>query len=705
MVDQSGYCNILSFLSIDFYRRIRHECLCAIKLLDNKTINSFHQLFLIKIPFYLQYDQIVSIKVDEKFYESITNRCDNDDDKVDYYNMNYPLTRKMIFNVMRKGLSDRVIYIAPIGYGNEFSIGIKLNPENAMNIVEKGPQSNQPEAENFRKFWGNKSEIRRFKDGSITESVLWCTANAPTGEKRLICQNIMTFLLKQHFNVNSDKINCISNQFEVVIRNIFNEMFETNEERSLNATRAFDEMGKELRNLKNLPLEIVSVLGTSSTFRYTDITPPLATAQATKNGFCNKEMKGKFLAQKVLNGIIQLAASGKWPDDLDAMRRIKAAFYIEIGKCMSTQFPSTITNVRSDCVEILKNKHLFQLKIVHPKEIALVKETISSANNLTKLYRTNEMSLKLEFESCLLPKLTSFLHGLHHRFPSYGPTVAIAKRWLYSQLIDGFLWPDECTELIIAEMYLKNNPMEPSSSPQIGFFRFLKYLAEFAHETEMVLVNFNDELDVDQISEMELKFRKDRKNFPPLYIATSIDLEHHGGIWSSRAPSINILKRVQMLAEYSLKFIAEDFTRMSCSLVKDLFTPSLDGYNLVIHLNERYVRRFDVVLHNFPNFKALQYERKPAPPAGVNFVAKFLSELREAFDDVALFFHNPIAASKIAMLWKEPVVNETKSFAASHVNLCYIDEESGRLRVNIDAILNDIQIMGKGIIKELEILE
>lgn len=153
------------------------------------------------------------------------------------------------------------------------------------------------------------------------------------------------------------------------------------------------------------------------------------------------------------------------------MRRIKAAFYVEIGKQMSKQFRSTTTQVMPDCVEILKNKHLFRLKIVHPKEIALAKEIISSSNNLTKLYKTNEDSLQLEFESSLLPKLTSFLHGMHHRYPSFGPTVAIAKRWLYSQLIDSFLWPDECTELIIAEMFLKNIPMEPSSSPQIGFFR------------------------------------------------------------------------------------------------------------------------------------------------------------------------------------------------------------------------------------------
>jgi U3 small nucleolar RNA-associated protein 22 len=127
--------------------------------------------------------------------------------------------------------------------------------------------------------------------------------------------------------------------------------------------------------------------------------------------------------------------------------------------------------VMPDCIEALKNKFVFRLRIVHPKEIALAKEEISPTNNLTKLYRENEESLRLEYESKVLPKLTSFLHGLHHRFSSYGPTVAIAKRWLYSQLIDSYLWPDECTELIIADMFIKNYPLEACLQPQTGFIR------------------------------------------------------------------------------------------------------------------------------------------------------------------------------------------------------------------------------------------
>lgn len=702
LVDSTGFCNILSMLSVDLYKRVRNECLSAIQMLDNKAVNSFHQLFLTDVPFYVQYDQVAAVKLDEKFYQSIVDRHGSAGDKINFHNLAYPHLRKMVLDVLRRGLSDRVSSVVPISQNdsNELIIGLILNPENTFNIVEKGPQSNAPEAEEFRKFWGGKAEIRRFKDGSITESVLWCPATAPMGEKRLICQTIVKYLLKLHFHIINDKINYIAPQFDVTVRNIFNDLNETNEERSLVAIKSFDELSRELRALNDLPLEIVSVLGIDAVFRYADATPPIKNGSVSKSGFINKQLKGRFRAQKVLNGIIQLSPSGKWPDELDAMRRIKGAFYIEIEKKMAAQFPDTTVHVTSDSIEAMKNRILFRLKIVHPKEVALAKEEISASNNLTKLYRTNEHSLRLEFDGTILPKLTSALHGLHHQFPCFGPTVAIAKRWLYSQMIDTFLWPDECTELIVAEMILKNIPTTPALQPQTGFIRFLHQLANFNPETEMVVVNFNDEIAEEQLQVLESKFQKARKNFPPLFIVTSCDFQNYG-IWSSRAPLINVLQRVKILAQHSISIIAENFTKLTTSIVNDLFTPSLVGYDLIIHVKQEYVKRHGVVLYNFSTFKPLTYEDKPAPPADINFVESFLNEIREAYDDFALFFYNPIGGSKIAMLWK-PSVAESREFSASHLNACKLDK--ARLRVNTEAILKDIKIIGQGLISSIEML-
>lgn len=53
----------------------------------------------------------------------------------------------------------------------------------------------------FRKFWGKKSEVRRFQDGSISEAVVWCSTSATLAQKRMICHQIVSYLLNEKFDI------------------------------------------------------------------------------------------------------------------------------------------------------------------------------------------------------------------------------------------------------------------------------------------------------------------------------------------------------------------------------------------------------------------------------------------------------------------------------------------------------------------------
>lgn len=171
--------------------------------------------------------------------------------------------------------------------------------------------------------------MRRFKDGTIAESVLWCPASSPLGEMRLIVKTIVTHLLQTHFNIIPAKINYIASQFDITIRNTSSSVNETNEEKSREIIQTFDELSKMLRFMKDLPLDIVSVTGTDAVFRYADPAPPCK-ASAVRSGKLNKSMQGFFRAQNSNNAIIQLSSSGNWPDSLDAQKRLKAAFFLKI---------------------------------------------------------------------------------------------------------------------------------------------------------------------------------------------------------------------------------------------------------------------------------------------------------------------------------------------------------------------------------------
>jgi hypothetical protein len=54
------------------------------------------------------------------------------------------------------------------------TVSFRLNPSQAGRIVDKGPLPElKAEVSEFRAFWGSKSSLRRFPDGSIREAVAW----------------------------------------------------------------------------------------------------------------------------------------------------------------------------------------------------------------------------------------------------------------------------------------------------------------------------------------------------------------------------------------------------------------------------------------------------------------------------------------------------------------------------------------------------
>lgn len=78
--------------------------------------------------------------------------------------------------------------------------------------------------------------------------------------------------------------------------------------------------------------------------------------------------------------------------------------------------------------------------------------------------------------------------------PSYGVTSCLIKRWLRSQLIDNYHFPDLAIDLLNASLYMQSAPYVASSLPQIGFLRFLKFFSEFDFNNQLIVINFNEKL-------------------------------------------------------------------------------------------------------------------------------------------------------------------------------------------------------------------
>lgn len=80
------------------------------------------------------------------------------------------------------------------------------------------------------------------------------------------------------------------------------------------------------------------------------------------------------------------------------------------------------------------------------------------------------------------------------QYPNYGPSTALIKRWLRSQLIDDSHLPDVVVNLLNAAVFLSTAPFDVPHLPQLGFLRFLRYVAEVDWKLQPVFVDFNQDI-------------------------------------------------------------------------------------------------------------------------------------------------------------------------------------------------------------------
>lgn len=123
-------------------------------------------------------------------------------------------------------------------------------------------------------------------------------------------------------------------------------MYGTGEEATLKALQAFNVLEKNLMSLNDMPLTINGVQGSNAVFRYTEVFPPLATIHRSKQRITKDGKYCLILSENpaktpayvhALDVTLQLSTSGKWPEELEAIQKTKAAFHIQIAECLRKQ--------------------------------------------------------------------------------------------------------------------------------------------------------------------------------------------------------------------------------------------------------------------------------------------------------------------------------------------------------------------------------
>src|SRR5271156_2391750 len=250
--------------------------------------------------------------------------------------------------ILQQGLTTRVKLIAvttsdpaaiPITSSKTsdsiiLTLGVQVDPESSRRIVDYGPPSSDSTAASaFRSFWGDKAEIRRFKDGSILESVVW---NVKHLEDRYgIVKRIIRYVLARHISagVAGDIVFLTPTLYPQIApgQEVKETWMKTETDPFQTLYEAFERLSKDLKDLKDMPLNISAVVPVAEGLTRTSVTHP----QPQNFGKLGSQATGSYYVP-VHEVVIQLEGSGRWPDDLRAIQKVKIGMLLHIGKLLET---------------------------------------------------------------------------------------------------------------------------------------------------------------------------------------------------------------------------------------------------------------------------------------------------------------------------------------------------------------------------------
>lgn len=491
-----------------------------------------------------------------------------------------PSSARWSFGTARPGPSEESFVV---------ELGVILNPDECTRLVDHGPSAEDVAGSTeFRDFWGEKSELRRFKDGRILESVVW-EVGTSTEDRSFIVGRSVRHILLRHFGLDEAAIGSeCSTGFIPFVRlptsavNLIATEEGATVEGFRPAMQAFAELVKTLKGMDDLPLSLLNVFPVDEGLRYTSVFPPVA---IDVDRFSLTPDCLKFV--HALEVVVQFESSGRWPDELAAIQKIKLAFFEKIARSFRNTVAGAVVSVAMDDVLdgseaglISDNCSLeifvpagfaFRLRIHHDRERTLLDRLIADKKTTKpNVRRAAQQALDVHLHRFThLPRHHSAISAVHHLYPSFSTTVRLVKRWLSAHMLATHVQP-ELVELVCASVYLTPATFTPPASHSTGFARVIQLLSRWKWKAAPLLVPLYSVAGVEagktvvfpkerRAQAMEA-FKKMRSTDPnvsqgALFVATEED--PNGRVFGARKPTRVVAMRLVQVAKATLHHLEQ----------------------------------------------------------------------------------------------------------------------------------------------------
>lgn len=685
--------NILYKMTPWSYAALRHEATTTLKMLNESREDNFDRVFIVKADEpALRFDRLISFP---KSFSGDTLRALRE--------------QVALYSVLSKALGNRVKLISFASHcvdawsirskgltknaSHDLSVGLLLDADNAGRVVDHGPAAEEKEeAASFRAFWGEKAELRRFKDGSILESLVW--SDEPSEES--IVHQILAYVLYRHFQIAEDDFYLTGDEYDDLLREGGDGILTYSSSSFQSFNEAFKDLERSIRGMDDVPLEVRHLAPASSLLRYTAL-----------------RVQGAGGANEPADVVLQFESSARWPDDFAAIQMTKAAFLLKIGDSLEASGAASSCRVglENETSKVLNNAYLdilhssgmpFRLRIHHDREQTLLErqlknKTISPREREEVAYAL--FTYKKVFTQ--IPRFTQGLRSLCTRFPLLSPTIRLVKHWFSSHLFSAQV-SDELIELLATRVFTQPYPWDCPSSIMTGFLRTIHFLSRWDWQREPLIVDLGGDLTPEITETIRTRFTAWRNidpamNTVALFAASDIDID--GVTWTQyEMPPKVVAGRMSMLAKAAIHLLRTQGNDLE---VSDLFQTSLAPYDFVLHLRTKITgeRSFSV-----SKFKNLAERPAPDRAAKMAIIKSFVHDVQACYNQSVLLFHGDERCGVVGGLWNPQMLKPRSWNLKTAYSTCAapVEEKQDQVIINQQAILNEIAGLGDGLIEAIE---
>ncbi|KAI4921949.1 hypothetical protein J4E90_000377 [Alternaria incomplexa] len=728
--------NVLFKMTPWSYTRLRSEAKTTVDMLSDSVFDHFDAAFILKTELLkYRYDATLEIPLASLGLENAGEE----------YDQRVSETCKKVHNSLTRALTDRISALSftmpeeeswsissrrpQDKQSRSMLVNFATDPANATRTVDHGPSAeNKQEAAAFRKFWGEKAELRRFKDGSILESVVWAVKDASVS----VIEQIVLYILGKHVGEKvAEAAKFSSDSFGHLIP-AGRMQGQSGTAPFLPIMNAFSAMEKDIRDLEELPLRLRHLRAADPQLRYASIDVPAA---------------GHAPASVVL----QFEGSGRWPDDLCAIQRTKIAFLLRLAELLSKlesgyvarvgmENPSQPAQNQAFLDVTVAAGFTFRIRIYHDREPTLFDRQIKDKSLDGPSRESAAASLALyKREFVQSPMHSQVLQTLCTRFLALSPAIRLMKKWFASHLLAPHFSP-ELIELLVIRTFLQPHPWPVPTTATTGFLRTLSWISRWDWRHVPLIVDFSTTFSAnpadledttskgmksEDLDRLRTRFEAWRRIDPAmnrvvLFAATNLDEE--GTTWTDKAkPEKVVAARLTALAKAATQAVRADEDRLLNHInnSKDaakaqntfspeaLFTPSISDFDITITISTKHTLKQTKSSKSTPKFKNLDLQKSTtsSSPAAPPLPQLFAQDLLEIYGDAVLWFWDPETLDKIVGLWN-PVVTAQRSWKVkpgwNSVPVAG-KKDDVEIKANREGIVHEIKRLGGELVKSVEV--